>query len=129
MSILKQTKILPAEYERYSVYAGDLLVCEGGEAGRAAIWNGDRIFYQNALHRIRAFEGMCQKFIYYALLYSKERGWIDELSNGVTIKHFTTKSMAKLAIAVPPYEEQKRIVESVESILKTIDAIDLDRAN
>ncbi len=124
LSTIKQAKILPEEFERYSVYKGDLLVCEGGDVGRCAIWQGDRIFYQNALHRIRPLMGIEQKFLKYFLLYAKKRHWIDELCSGVTIKHFTTKAMSNLVIAIPPDNEQIRIIEKLESIFELLNVIE-----
>ena len=54
LSTLKQSRFEDNEIDRYSVRKGDLLVCEGGDIGRAAIWNNEEtILYQNALHRIR----------------------------------------------------------------------------
>jgi len=124
LSTIKRTKILPEEFERYSVYEGDLLVCEGGDVGRCAIWQGNRIFYQNALHRIRPFTGIEQKFLQYFLLYSKGKNWIDELCSGVTIRHFTTKAMSNLVIAIPPTNEQKRIIDNIERLFILLDGIE-----
>lgn len=124
LNTIKQTKILPEEFERYSVYKGDLLVCEGGDVGRCAIWQGDRIFYQNALHRIRPLIGIEQKFLRYFLLYAKNKYWIDELCSGVTIKHFTTKAMSNIVIAIPPNNEQRRIIEKIENLFELLDTIE-----
>ena len=124
LSTIKHTRILPEEFERYSIYKGDLVVCEGGDVGRCAIWQGDRIFYQNALHRIRPLMGIEQKFLKYVLLYSKNKYWIDELCSGVTIKHFTTKAMSNLIIAIPPCNEQKRIIDKIEILFKLLDEIE-----
>ena len=124
LSIIKQTRIQTDEYERYSVMNGDLLVCEGGDVGRAAIWQGDRICYQNALHRVRPLGNILQKYLYYSLLYSKNKNVIDDLCSGVTIKHFTTKSMSKLSISLPPIAEQRRIVNKIEELFSTLDKIE-----
>ena len=123
LSVLKTTKIEPSEYERYSVYYGDLLICEGGDVGRCAIWEGDRIFYQNALHRVRPFDFINLKFLYYLVLYSKNKQWIEDLCSGVTIKHFTTKSMSKLVIPIPPLKEQSQIVRVIEDWYKQLDSM------
>ena len=60
--------IKPEEYDRYTAKQGDLLVCEGGDVGRAAIWSGDQIGYQKALHRLRPREQANPKFMYYLLI-------------------------------------------------------------
>lgn len=125
LSILKETRIESIEYERYSVYSGDLLICEGGDVGRCAIWRGNRIFYQNALHRVRPLKAVDLKFLYYSILYSKEKLWIEELCSGVTIKHFTTKAMSQLIIALPPISEQIKIVHAIEEWFGRLESIQI----
>ena len=66
---LKETRFEDSELERYTIRKGDLLICEGGDIGRAAIWNYDyEIQYQNALHRVRLNDGVLSRFL---LLYLK----------------------------------------------------------
>ena len=91
----KQFLLEKNEYERYAVMKGDLMVCEGGDVGRCAIWEDDskEIYYQNALHRIRCKEGVFNYYILYLLWYYKLNGTIDYLCKGVTIKHFTQAVM------------------------------------
>ena len=100
-----------------------MLICEGGDVGRCAIWRGDRIFYQNALHRVRPLEIVDLKFLYYLVLYAKNKLWIEKLCSGVTIKHFTTKAMSQLVIPIPPYNEQIRIVRAIENLYKYVESI------
>ena len=91
LSTVKTIRIRPSEKERYAIQPGDLLVCEGGDVGRSAIWMEDReVYYQNALHRIRfKSQDICPVFFLYVLRYYKEHGIIDDVCKGVTIKHFT----------------------------------------
>lgn len=121
---LKQTRFIPEEFERYSVYNGDLLVCEGGDVGRCAIWEGEKIFYQNALHRVRPLAGIEVKYLRYFLLYAKNNRWIDDLCSGVTIKHFTTKAMTHLVIPIPPQREQQQIVNKLEELYEILNNIE-----
>lgn len=126
LETLKQARIEFENFERYSVYRGDLLICEGGDVGRCAIWEGKRIFYQNALHRVRTQKGIELKYLLYFMQYARINNWINELCSGVTIKHFTNKSMAQLIIGVPPTNEQTRIVAKIEDLftaLKQIEAL------
>ena len=122
----KQFLLEKNEYERYAVMKGDLMVCEGGDVGRCAIWEDDskEIYYQNALHRIRCKEGVFNYYILYLLWHYKLNGTIDYLCKGVTIKHFTQTVMNKLDILLPPFEEQKRIVAKIEDLFTQLDKIE-----
>ena len=124
LTTVKQILLEDKEKERYLVRKGDLLICEGGDVGRAAIWENEKeIYYQNALHRVRFKGGIDQYFYLYALQYYKHLGFIDDVSGGVTIKHFTQNSMQKLLFPLPPLTEQKRIVAKVTELLTLIDKI------
>ena len=69
-STIKEAKFEETELDKYSVSKGDLLICEGGDIGRAAIWNFDNtILYQNALHRVRCYDNLNSMFCLYYLKY------------------------------------------------------------
>ena len=124
LSVVKTILLEDNELERYKVRKGDLLICEGGDVGRAAIWeSNDTIYYQNALHRVRFKDAINQYYFLYVLQYYKSRGMIDDVSGGVTIKHFTQNSMKKLSFPLPPKEEQKRIVAKIEDLFAVLDEI------
>jgi len=124
LTTVKQILLEDNERERYLVRRGDLLICEGGDVGRAAIWeNDEEIYYQNALHRVRFKGNINQYFYLYVLQYYKIIGLIDDVSGGVTIKHFTQNSMKKLLFPLPPLAEQKRIVSKVSELLNLLDKI------
>ena len=124
LTTLKQILLEDDEKDRYLVRKGDLLICEGGDVGRAAIWESDReIYYQNALHRVRFKGNINQYFYLYILQYYKWLGLIDDVSGGVTIKHFTQNSMQKLLFPLPPIDEQNRIVQRLGEIFSTLDNI------
>jgi len=125
LSTVKTIRITPSEKERYAIQPGDLLVCEGGDVGRSAIWTEDReIYYQNALHRIRfKSQGICPEFFLYVLRNYKERGIIDDVCKGVTIKHFTGQVFRSIDFPFPPASEQRRIVKTVKAYYKILDEI------
>jgi len=124
LSVVKKILLENDELERYKVRKGDLLICEGGDVGRAAIWESDNdIYYQNALHRVRFKNDINQYFYLYVLQYYKSLGMIDDVSGGVTIKHFTQNSMKKLSFPLPPYQEQQRIVAKIEELFAVLDRI------
>ena len=125
LSVIKKILLEDVELERYRVRKGDLLICEGGDVGRAAIWESDQdIYYQNALHRVRFKEEINQYFYLYVLQYYKSLGMIDDVSGGVTIKHFTQNSMKKLSFPLPPIAEQKRIVSAIKQWFALIDTLE-----
>jgi len=122
--VIKKILLEKEELERYKVRKGDLLICEGGDVGRAAIWESDQdIYYQNALHRVRFKDEINQYFYLYVLQYYKSLGMIDDVSGGVTIKHFTQNSMKKLSFPLPPIKEQQRIVSAINQYNTILDNI------
>ena len=124
LSVIKKILLEDEELERYRVRKGDLLICEGGDVGRAAIWESDQdIYYQNALHRVRFKDEINQYFYLYVLQYYKSLGMIDDVSGGVTIKHFTQNSMKKLSFPLPPIKEQNRIVSAINQYNTILDNI------
>lgn len=119
---IKEARFEEAEREKYLLQKGDLLVCEGGDVGRSAIWENDQVmYYQNALHRIRFFAGIEPYFYKYLLECYKGMGIIDRYSKGVTIKHLVQNALYAMWIPLPPVAEQKRIVAKLEEILPLID--------
>ena len=125
LSTIKTIRIEASEKERYAVRPGDLLVCEGGDVGRSAIWTEQgEIYYQNALHRIRfKTQDTCQEFFLYVLRNYKDRGIIDDVCKGVTIKHFTGQVLRSLDLPFPPVKEQVRIVKTVKAYYNVLDEI------
>ena len=121
---LKEMKFEDIEIYRYSIENGDLLVCEGGEVGRCAVWDRDNsILYQNAIHRVR-FHCNIDSYLYmYFLWYYNDIRFLDNYSKGVTIKHLTKSSLNTIPFPLPPLSEQKRIVQKIEEIFASIDKI------
>ena len=105
------------ELKYYDLHKGDLLVCEGGDVGRCAVWQSDESYpFQNSLHRIRMFEVM-PEYIQMYIHWLGVTGELQRMCSGVTIKHFTISIVSRLPIPLPPLAEQKRIVERVDAIL------------
>jgi type I restriction enzyme S subunit len=105
------------EHSRYLVRPGDLLVCEGGEVGRAAIWGGREtaIGYQKALHRVRPRSLQeLPRFMFYALYDSAKRGRFEGREKA-TIAHLTAEAFRRYRFAFPPFEEQAAIVRHLDA--------------
>ena len=120
---LKKARFEDDELERYSVQKGDLLVCEGGDVGRAALWESDEpMLYQNALHRIRFSVGCYPRFYLFCLRHLKNKGVLDSrFAKGVTIKHLVKSSLLSIPVPVPPLDEQQRIVAELDLLTEVID--------
>lgn len=114
------------EIERFAVRSGDVLVCEGGEPGRAAVWEGneEEMMYQKAIHRVRFFGQFKARYLVFLLEFLAKSGRLERWFTGSTIKHFTRESFIRLPIPLPPLAEQKRIVEEVERRLSVIEELE-----
>lgn len=125
LSDILEMQIEDRQLEEYSVTRGDIMICEGGEPGRAAIWDRDEPFvFQKALHRARPFGGVEPKFLVYLLDNAARSGRLAERFTGATIQHLTGQSLARLAIPLPPVAEQRRIVKRVDQLMALCDQLD-----
>jgi len=111
LSDVLKMRFLPEEAEKYTAVKGDVLICEGGYPGRAAIWDEDEpIYFQKALHRVRFHEPTRNKWFVYYLQFRDLEGTLKKHFNGAGIQHFTGEALAQFEIPVPPLAEQQRIV-------------------
>ena len=110
---VRQMLFTEPELERCVAKKGDLLVCEGGDIGRAAIWNYDYdICIQNHIHRLRGILPLCQDFYYYIFYAYKFSNRIG--GKGTAIQGLSSDTIDHLLIPLPPLVEQKRIVAEIE---------------
>lgn len=123
---LKTMKIEESELARYSLVNGDLVICEGGEPGRCAVWSGEDgvIFIQKALHRVRFSKSYLPEFAFYYLTYAVPLERVVKHFTGTTIKHLTGAGLSKVQLPVCSSDEQREIVSIIESKLSEIDALD-----
>ena len=117
ISDLAEMKFEAHEDERYSLRPGDLVVCEGGEPGRCAIWNGPTgIKIQKALHRIRSKETLDNYYLFYWFCLVARTGYLEPHFTGTTIKHLTGKAIAALEVPLPPVVTQRAMVDVLRSL-------------
>ena len=114
------------ELDRFSLKKGDLVICEGGEPGRCAVWKNDslRMMIQKALHRVRVSNRVDVMYVYYYLRYSSMIGTLKKYFTGTTIKHLTGKELKKITIPIPFIQEQEQIVLEIESRLSVADKME-----
>ena len=113
LSNLSQMRFESHEKERYGLKYGDLVVCEGGEPGRCAIWKEEipDMRIQKALHRVRVHDDLDYRYLYYWFLLAGKRGELEQYFTGATIKHMPGDKLKKIVIAKPPIEIQRRIAD------------------
>jgi len=120
---LQEMRIADDEIMRYSIQKGDLVVCEGGEPGRCAIWSDEKpVCFQKALHRVRFDETSEPKFYMYYLWMLTKSGALAKYYTGSGIKHLTEESLTKLPVPVLSLLEQKRIVARIEELFSELDS-------
>jgi type I restriction enzyme S subunit len=99
------------ERDRYGLKYGDIVMCEGGEPGRCAIWKEQvpGMMIQKALHRIRPKAGLDHRFLYYSFRNIGLLRGFDQYFTGATIKHLPGEKLAKVEVRIPPLPDQRRI--------------------
>ena len=104
------------ELEKCTVHKGDLLVCEGGDIGRSAIWQYDEeICIQNHIHRLRAYYPINTEFYYLVFYHYKNIGNIG--GKGIGIQGLSSGALHRLIVPLPPIEEQYRITHKYNSLI------------
>jgi type I restriction enzyme S subunit len=113
------------ERRQYAVRDGDLLVCEGGDVGRAAVVHGapDGTIIQNALHRVRPQGENETGFLLYVLAHAASQGWFEIVCNKSTIAHFTVDKFGALGVALPKPIEQRAIAGFLDRETRQVDRL------
>ena len=122
---LKEMYYTDEEVEKYSVKKGDLLVLEGGDIGRSAIWNLDVSYcIQNHLHCLRPYLASSTnvKYYYYLMMLYKQIGAVN--GKGIAIQGLSANALHSIAVPVAPLAEQQRIVERLDKLLPLCDSLE-----
>ena len=116
---LKRMRFTDEEIEKCTATFGDLLVCEGGDIGRAAIWNYPYdIRIQNHIHKLRAYKQLCTKFFFWVFYFYKATGRIG--GKGIGIQGLSSKALDNILIPLPPLKEQQCIVAQIEKLFEQL---------
>ena len=119
LNALKEMSFTDSEIEKCTVKKGDLLVCEGGDIGRSAIWNYDNeIRIQNHIHRLRGYDSLSNRFYYYVLYLWKFQERIG--GHGIGLQGLSSKALHNIFVPLPPIREQFAIVEKLDLIFNYI---------
>jgi type I restriction enzyme S subunit len=130
---LKKMPFIDNEIERCQAVKGDLLVCEGGDIGRACIWPYENtIMLQNHIHKLRAFLPLCTKYFYYIFYLYNQIGIIG--GKGIGIQGFSSRALHNTIVPFPPLNEQFRIADRMDGLLPIVEKynrtqVELDALN
>ena len=120
LTVVKQMRFTDSEIEKCKATKGDLLLCEGGDVGRAAIWNYDfDIMIQNHIHRLRGKADVSSRFFFYVFMLYKQKNYIG--GKGVAIQGLSSRDLHNLPI--PPLKEQYRIADALDNLIAKMDKI------
>ena len=125
ISDVKEMWINPNEMSGLRLKNGDLLVSEGGDVGRCAIWKNElpEIYFQNSINRVRALKNNNNIYLSYLLQNIKNTGAIDVICNKLSIAHLTAEKLNEIAIVIPEYLEQSTIASFLDRETLHIDAL------
>ncbi|NWO03457.1 MAG: restriction endonuclease subunit S [Idiomarinaceae bacterium] len=125
LSEVKKVPIEDKELEKCTAKKGDLLICEGGDAGRAAVWNYDYdICFQNHVHRARFYACVDPYFAFRLFQKISLTGEINDYRKGMGISSMSGKALASIPFPMPPIEEQSRIVAKVDELMALCDQLE-----
>jgi type I restriction enzyme S subunit len=128
LSDLLQMPFTSNEHEKFSLRDGDILICEGGQPGRAAIWRGGetKIKYQKAIHRARPYPGYKPEWIVYQLFYAAHTGKLSDHFTGTTIKHLPQEALSEVPFLAPPEDVQIRMITAIDRAFLVIDKLAIE---
>ncbi len=125
LSSIRQMLIRDEELEKCTARKGDLLICEGGEAGRAAVWTSDEeVCFQNHVHRARFLGKINPIYAYRFFEKLNMTGEINQHRKGIGISNMSSKALAMIPFPLPPLAEQDRIVAKVDELMALCDTLE-----
>jgi type I restriction enzyme S subunit len=104
---------------KYLLHPGDVLICEGGEPGRAAVWRGEiaECYFQKAVHRGRPVDRLATgDFLVHLLAELARRGGLLDHISSATISHLTGERLKSMGVIAPPFESQVEFGQKAASL-------------
>ncbi|MCW4579543.1 restriction endonuclease subunit S, partial [Gluconacetobacter entanii] len=123
---LSLIKLTPSDLHRYRLADGDLLVCEGGDVGRSAIWSGqlEECYFQKALHRVRSRGGYSAVLLRYLLEFYSKTGFLLNFATQTSIAHLPKDKFEVMPLPKPSMGEQKAIAGALSDADTLIDELE-----
>lgn len=117
------------ELDKCTIKKGDLVVCNGGDVGRAAIWNYDHdICYQNHVSRMRPkINGVENRFFLYVLMFYKEQNLLS--GKGIGISSLSASDLLSAIVPLPPTNQQRLIVSEIQKIFTQINLLEQNKVD
>ena len=116
---LEEMDFTPSEREKFRLQPGDLLVCEGGEVGRTAMWRGeiDECYYQKALHRLRPLTSrISNEYMLRFMRFACDSGMFRVFTSQSSIAHLTQEKLSTIRVLLPRIQEQEQIANLIETV-------------
>ena len=119
LSVVKEMLFTEDELDKCTAKKGDLLVCEGGGIGRAAIWDQDYdIRIQNHIHKLRGLGHINHRLFMFWLMFMKADGLIG--GKGIGLMGLSSRELDRLLVPLPPLKEQNSLVDRIDTLFKVI---------
>lgn len=117
LSDLNLMEFSAKEQEEFALRSGDVLVCEGGEVGRAAVVAADLegIYFQKAIHRVRCGDQLLPRYLMHYLRHCSSSGGFADLATTMTIQHLTGEKLRRLQLPVPMLQDQQKVIEELDA--------------
>jgi len=113
ISDLETMDFSPKEQRHFRLKKDDILICEGGEVGRAALWKNEltECYFQKAIHRLTPKDQrIIPEFMIYYMRFVTSNGLLLNLTSQTSIAHLTQEKLAELPVCFPKPDEMRQII-------------------
>jgi len=125
VSDVKEMWFSDYEMAQYRLREYDIVVSEGGEIGRAAIWKNElgECYIQNSVHKVTCLSPMNHHYLLYQFVHAGNKGHFDKIVNRVSIAHLTREKLVAVHFVKPPKKEQNEIADYLNKKLAKLDKL------